>query len=154
MSANHKTNPMDDRSRDGQPFDSVEEQNKAMRDERYKKDEAYQQRVIARIAATSDDTTGVSINKSLPLSDEGLSDIEQVNPNMAWGMQTIPDFMKMIKSNEYKTNPAYRLAVEQAMQAATPDWEPRTSEAFYRVEVDPKGEGEGGDPSNSPAEAF
>src|SRR5262245_11324079 len=128
---------MDDRTKDGQPFASKAEMMTAMKDERYRKDEAFEARVKARVAATDfSAVTGALINEPLPMGNV-RPEIEEVNAAMPQGFQTVSDFMKMIKSPEYKTNAAYRLAVEGAIAAATPDWHPRTGEEGYSVAFEP-----------------
>lgn len=152
-----EANPMDDRSKDGQPFTSREEMMTAMRSEQYtkRKDEAYIARVQDRLAVTDfTEVSGALINEPLPMGN-GSSEVDQVAAHMPEGFRSVADFMKLFKSDEYKTNPAFRLAVEGAVAAASPNWEPRTTDEAYRVTFDGSdGSGRGGnDPNNAPAEA-
>lgn len=121
-----------------EPFKTRAEMTAAIRDKRYGKDVAYEHSVRERIAITDfTAVTGALINQQHPQSN-GLSDMDQVNPDMPMGYQTIADFTKAMRSERYKTDPAFRLAIEGGLIQATPNWNPRTDSETRQIQL--KGE--------------
>ena len=100
------------------PYATKNEMTGAMRDPRYKKDEAFRAEVSARVAVTDfENITGASINGSIkPQSNAPVDfqDGEGVFHSKA-------EAMLLMKSHEYKTDPYYREMVTRALHASIPD---------------------------------
>ncbi|MBU6435361.1 MAG: hypothetical protein KGS09_13210 [Nitrospirae bacterium] len=125
-----RQNSMNDSSKDGQPFGSQAEMISAMQDPRYRSDRAYEARVVARVAVTDGSLAGENkLNRG-----NVINEVDQVATHMPEGLQTVGEFAAIMRSHKYKTNPAYRLAIEGAVAAATPNWQPRSDDQSYRVQ--------------------
>lgn len=138
---------------DGVPFESKQTMLKAMRDDRYKTDSHYHEHVKSRLMATDvGGVAGMSINRPLPLDGNVMSDLDQVNLNAPQGYNSIRQVVEKIRDPRYKSDPLYRLEIAGGIHAATPNYEPRTTDESYRVQFG-GADGSGTDPQNSPVEA-
>ena len=127
-----RQNSMNDKTQDGQPFGSQAEMVSAIQDPRYRSDRAYEARVRERVAVTDGSLAGENkLNRG-----NVMNEVDQVAAHMPEGLQTVGEFAAIMRSHKYKTNPAYRLAIEGAVAAATPNWQPRSDDQSYRVQFD------------------
>ena len=101
-----------------EPYKTKAEMLSAMRDLRYKKDEAFRAEVSARVAVTDfENVTGASINGSIRPQSNAPVDFQEGEGVF----HSKAEAMLLMKSHEYKTDPYYREMVARALDASIPD---------------------------------
>ena len=101
-----------------EPFKTKAEMTSAMRDPRYKRDEAFRVEVSARVAVTDfESVTGASINGSIRPQSNAPIDFQEGEGVF----HSKAEAMLLMKSHEYRTDPYYREMVARGLHASIPD---------------------------------